>query len=84
MYVTQVGLMIGVGAAKTGLFWISGGTEEEEDGDGGLLSRAKTAGRNVALRRKVWAGDTEEMEQPLMEVVDIVQRTLEMGGYIDD
>ena len=53
MYVTQVGLMIGVGAAKTGLFWISGGTEEEEDGDGGLLSRAKTAGRNVALRRKV-------------------------------
>lgn len=45
--VTQVGLIIGAGAAKTGWFRMSlGGVDEEEEEE---LREAKTQGRNVGF-----------------------------------
>lgn len=64
----QVGVMIGAGAAKTGLFWMRGGGEGEEE-----LSLAKTEGRSVAFLREDWAEEVDERVQLLMEAVDIAQ-----------
>lgn len=43
---TQVGLIIGAGAAKTGWFRMSLGGEDDEDEE---LKEAETQGRNVGL-----------------------------------
>lgn len=71
--------MMGAGAAKTGLFWISEGGEGEEE----YLSLAKTEGRNAAFLREDWAGEVDERRQPLMEAVDIAHTTLLLGRFIN-
>lgn len=38
---TQVGVIRGVGAAKTGLFWIRLGIEEEEEEEGLSLAKGR-------------------------------------------
>lgn len=76
--VTQVGVMMGAGAAKTGLFWISEGGE----GEGGYLSLAKTEGRNAAFLREDWV-EVDERHQPLIEAVDIAHTTLLLGRFIN-
>lgn len=53
-----MGVIIGAGAAKTGLFWMR---EEGEE-----VRAAKTKGRNVGLLREVF----EERHKPLMEAID--------------
>lgn len=75
---TQVGVMMGAGAAKTGLFWMREGGEGEE------LSLAKTDGRNVVfLIREDWeAGEMDEMHHPLIEAVDIVHYALVFVNFI--
>lgn len=77
---TQEGVMIGAGAAKTGLFWMregGGGGEAEE------LTRANTEGRNVAFLAEYWAGElVDERHQPLMEAVDIAHNAFELGRFI--
>lgn len=50
-----------------------GKEEEEEEEEAEVLRVAKTEGRDVALLREVLAGEMEEMHQPLMVEVDIVQ-----------
>lgn len=85
MLYTQVGVMRGAGAAKTGLSWIREGIaeeEEEEEGEegGGVASLAETEERNVGLEREDLEGEREERHQPLMEEVDIVQKMVEVGG----
>lgn len=62
-----MGLMMGVGAAKTGSFLMRLGIEEEEEE---LPSLAKATGR-VGFLREAWAG--ERVRQLLMEAVDISQ-----------
>lgn len=66
-----MGVMRGAGAAKTGLFWmrLGGGEAEEEE-----PSLAEAQGRNVALLREDWAGETELRQQLLMEAVDDIVR----------
>lgn len=75
---TQVGVMMGAGAAKTGLFWMREGGEGEE------LSLAKTDERNVVfLIREDWeAGEMDEMHHPLIEAVDIVHYALVFVNFI--
>ena len=73
---TQVGVMMGAGAAKTGLFWMREGGEGEE------LSLANMEGRNVAFLREDWAGEIDEMHHPLIEAVDIVHYTLVCVSFI--
>lgn len=61
-----MGLMMGVGAAKTGSFLMRLGREGE--GEEELPSLAKATGR-VGFLREAWAG--EIVRQLLMEAVDI-------------
>lgn len=61
---TQVGVMIGAGAAKTGLFWMSFGGEGE-------LRRAEMEGRNADLVWRDWEGEGEVRHQPFIAAVDI-------------
>lgn len=73
--------MMGEGAAKTGLSWMREGKEEEEveeEEEEGVLSVAKTEGRNVAFLREVLAGEMEERHQPFMEEVNIVAMRTQM------
>ena len=77
--ITKVGVMIGVGAAKTGLFWmrLGGGEEDEEEEEEPSLAKAQ--GRNVALLREDWAaGETEVRQAPLIEAEDIVHAALDL------
>lgn len=74
---TQVGVMMGAGAAKTGLFWMREGGDAEE------LSLANTQGRNVAfLLTENWAVEVDERHQLLMEAVDMAHNTLGLGRFI--
>jgi hypothetical protein len=73
---TQVGVMMGAGAAKTGLFWM------REGGDGEELSLANTQGRNVAFLTPVWAPEVDERHQPLIEAVDMAHNALVLGRFI--
>lgn len=68
--------MIGAGAAKTGLFWMRLGGEEEEEPS---LAKTRNAG---LLREEDWAGDTEERHALLIEAEDIVQAPLELVCFI--
>ena len=75
---TKVGVMSGVGAAKTGVFWMREGIEEEEEEEegGGVASLAEMVeGRNVGVVKEVLEAEKEERQQPLMEEVDIVPST---------
>jgi hypothetical protein len=77
---TQEGVMMGAGAAKTGLFWMreGGGGEAAEE-----LTLAETEGRNVACLAEYRAAElVDERHQPLMEAVDIAHNALELGRFI--
>lgn len=80
--ITKVGVMIGVGAAKTGLFWmrLGGGEEDEAEEEEEEPSLAKAQGRrNVALLREDWAaGEAEVRQAPLIEAEDIVHAALDL------
>ena len=64
---TQVGVMIGAGAANTGLFWMRLGGA----GEAGELRRADMEGRNVALFCGDWAWEREVRHQLFIVAVDI-------------